>query len=401
MGSLYVPTAPGCLLSVGRVHYSQYQPDASFRERWQALLYRSQDEICATLETVDGGSFQEDLWTRHPAGANGNGGGGRSRVLQDSTFLEKAGVNVSVVHGQLPEAAVPLMSRRGHRFPVLSPEEHYNFYAAGLSLVLHPRNPLAPTVHLNYRMFQIFVVHAGEKAGRNEETEVGERQQSFSNTEVSSPDSQNKQRETSVLWWFGGGADLSPAYVFEEDCVFFHEKLKAQCDRCDKRYYSRFKRWCDAYFRNHHRNEGRGIGGIFFDDLNENMEVHPDKFFSLAQDGFKTFLEAYVPILEKRKSAAYSEEQKIWQQLRRGRYVEFNLLHDRGTKFGLQVPGSRVESILMSLPLTARWEYGFEVTKNSREEEATNVFIHPRDWVPVDDAALEGFSWPKEQGAAA
>ncbi|PHJ21436.1 coproporphyrinogen iii oxidase [Cystoisospora suis] len=386
------------------VHSNTYHPDASFRERWEALLYKFQDKICGTLEEVDGGSFREDLWTRQPAGSDGSerGGGGRSRVIQDSAVFEKAGVNVSVVHGALPEAAVPLMTSRGHSIPELSEGQHYEFYAAGLSLVLHPHNPLAPTVHLNYRMFQIFLVDTEEHAAEDaEETKGDERHRVSRTTDALPSDLQSKEKKTSVLWWFGGGTDLSPSYVFEEDCVFFHEKLKAQCDRCDERYYSRFKRWCDAYFRNHHRNEGRGIGGIFFDDLNENMEVDPEKFFGLVQDGFRTFLEAYVPILERRKSAIYSEEEKKWQQVRRGRYVEFNLVHDRGTKFGLQMPGSRIESILMSLPLTARWEYDFQVREGSREEEALNVFIRPKDWIPVNQAALEGFFWPKEQGAGA
>ncbi|PFH35389.1 coproporphyrinogen III oxidase [Besnoitia besnoiti] len=204
----------------------------------------------------------------------------------------------------------------------------------------------------------------------------------------------------SFLWWFGGGTDLSPSYIFEDDCVFFHEKLREQCNRHDPKYYARFKRWCDTYFRNHHRSDARGIGGIFFDDLNDNMLSSPEKFFAFAEDGLKTFIAAYVPILAKRKDEPFTEREKIWQQIRRGRYVEFNLVHDRGTKFGLQVPGSRVESILLSLPLTARWEYCHEAEKGSREEEAQLLFAgKPRDWIPIDETHLEGFSWPTESGA--
>ncbi|EPT32109.1 coproporphyrinogen III oxidase [Toxoplasma gondii ME49] len=353
-----------------------YHPDKAFRERWEAMLRRYQTAICDALASVDGGSFCEDMWTR-----GRSGGGGCSRVLQDSTVLEKGGVNVSAVHGTLPPDAVTKMTCHGHHDLPAADGEGLQFYAAGLSMVIHPRNPMAPTVHLNYRFFQIFRRAPSERSGTDEcggeEATAGE----------------------SLLWWFGGGADLSPSYVFEEDCVFFHEKLREQCDRCDPLYYARFKRWCDAYFRNHHRNEGRGIGGIFFDDLNENMTVSPEKFFAFAEDGLQTFIDAYIPILIKRKDQPFTESQKIWQQIRRGRYVEFNLVHDRGTKFGFQVPGSRIESILISLPLTARWEYQFKIEKGSKEEEAQRVFVEPRDWLPIDNAHLEGFSWPTETGA--
>ncbi|CBZ50128.1 putative coproporphyrinogen oxidase [Neospora caninum Liverpool] len=337
------------------------------------MLRRSQNAICEALAAVDDGSFREDTWTRGPSG-----GGGWSRVIQDSNVLEKGGVNVSVVYGTLPPEAASRMTSQGHVLPPANGEGR-KFYAAGLSMVIHPRNPMAPTVHLNYRMFQIFQSSPSENTNGHggEAPTAGE----------------------PLLWWFGGGTDLSPAYVFEEDCVFFHEKLREQCDRCDPKYYARFKRWCDAYFRNHHRNEGRGIGGIFFDDLNEKMMVSPEKFFAFAEDGLQTFIAAYIPLLVKRKDQPFTEREKIWQQIRRGRYVEFNLVHDRGTKFGFQVPGSRIESILISLPLTARWEYQFEVEKGSKEEESLQAFVEPRDWLPIDSAHLEGFRWPTESGA--
>jgi coproporphyrinogen III oxidase len=303
----------------------------------EQFVKAQQKEIVAELEKVDGGKFIVDTWDRS------EGGGGISCVLQDSNVFEKGGVNVSVVYGTLPRAAIAKM-RANHK--ALDPDvDNLQFFATGLSLVLHPKNPMAPTVHLNYRYFET-----------------------------------TDQNGNPTAWWFGGGSDLTPSYLFDEDAILFHGNLKQACDRHDKNYYPRFKAWCDTYFHNKHRGEGRGVGGIFFDDLDEG-EKDREQLFSFVQDCLGTFLPSYLPILEKRKDLPYTEEEKAWQQLRRGRYVEFNLVHDRGTSFGLNTPGSRVESILMSLPLTARWQYMHEPPKGSREERLVNVLKEPIDWV--------------------
>lgn len=223
--------------------------------------------------------------------------------------------------------------------------ESLEFFAAGLSMVLHPKNPMAPTVHLNYRYF-----------------------------ETANADG------TPNAWWFGGGTDLTPSYLFDEDVIHFHRTIKDACDAHDKTYYARFKEWCDKYFYVSHRGETRGVGGIFFDDLDE-TEKDQEALFSFAQSCLNAFLPSYVPIIEKRKDMPFTEKEKAWQQLRRGRYVEFNLVHDRGTSFGLNTPGSRVESILMSLPLTARWQYMHAPEKGSREERMLSVLKEPKEWV--------------------
>jgi coproporphyrinogen III oxidase len=214
-----------------------------------------------------------------------------------------------------------------------------------LSMVLHPVNPMAPTVHLNYRYF-----------------------------ETANPDG------TSNAWWFGGGTDLTPSYLFDEDAIHFHKTIKEACDKHDKSYYPRFKKWCDNYFVNKHRSECRGIGGIFFDDLDEE-EKDQENTFAFAQTCLKAFLPSYLPIIMKRKDMPFTEKEKEWQQIRRGRYVEFNLVHDRGTAFGLNTPSARVEAILMSLPLTAQWRYMYEPEKGSREQRLVDVLREPREWI--------------------
>jgi len=214
-----------------------------------------------------------------------------------------------------------------------------------LSLVLHPVNPMAPTVHLNYRYFE----------------------------------TANKDGSTNA-WWFGGGTDLTPSYLFDEDVIHFHRGIKEACDAHDKDYYSRFKKWCDEYFYVKHRQETRGVGGIFFDDLDD-TEKDQESLFAFVQSCLGAFLPSYLPIIQKRKEMPYTEKEKQWQQLRRGRYVEFNLVHDRGTAFGLNTPGARIESILMSLPLTARWQYQHEPEKGSREERLVNVLKKPVEWL--------------------
>lgn len=307
------------------------------RLRMEAFIKEHQKKIVSELEKLDGHKFVIDTWER-PAG-----GGGITCVLQGGSVFEKAGVNTSVVYGTLPRPAIQKM-RVNHK--ALDPDvESLDFFAAGLSLVLHPHNPMAPTVHLNYRYF-----------------------------ETADPDGKTN------AWWFGGGSDLTPSYLFDEDAIHFHKTLKEACDAHDKNYFPRFKKWCDNYFNNKHRSESRGVGGIFFDDLDE-TEKDQEQLFAFVQDCLSAFLPSYMPIIERRKDMTFNENEKLWQQLRRGRYVEFNLVHDRGTSFGLNTPGARVESILMSLPLTARWQYMHKPEIGTREERILNVLREPRDWV--------------------
>ena len=298
------------------------------------MIRSAQDSICDALSKADGSgkNFREDAWVRE------NGGGGISRVLQEGKVFEKAGVNVSVVYGTMPPEAVAAASARGVTRDVgYKKGESIPFFAAGISSVVHPWNPMIPTMHFNYRYF---------------ETDKG-------------------------LWWFGGGTDLTPSYLFEEDVKHFHGTLKKVCDRHDEKYYPEFKKWCDDYFYIKHRGERRGLGGIFFDDLNSKSQ---DEIFEFSKDCTNHVVEAYVPIVERRKNEEFTEEQKRWQQLRRARYVEYNLVYDRGTVFGLKT-GGRIESILMSLPLTARWEYNHQPEKGTWEYETLDAMINPREWV--------------------
>ncbi|KIV99972.1 hypothetical protein, variant [Verruconis gallopava] len=310
---------------------------SAMRLRMEALIKEKQKEIIKEIERIDGKKFQVDTWDRP------SGGGGISCVLQEGNVFEKAGVNTSVVYGKLPRPAI-LRMRADHK--AIDPDvESLDFFAAGLSVVMHPRNPMAPTVHFNYRYF-----------------------------ETANPDG------TSNAWWFGGGCDLTPSYVFDEDAIHFHKTIKDVCDKHDKAYYPRFKKWCDEYFYNKHRAEARGIGGIFFDDLDA-TEKGQEQLFAFVKDCLNAFLPQYVPIIERRKDMPFTEKEKQWQQLRRGRYVEFNLVYDRGTSFGLNTPNARVESILMSLPLEARWEYMHKPEPGSREERCLNVLKKPIEWV--------------------
>jgi coproporphyrinogen III oxidase len=311
--------------------------DSPMRLRMEVFVKENQKKIIAAIEQIDGNKFLVDKWDRP------NGGGGISCVLQDGNVFEKAGVNVSVVYGKLPRAAIQKM-RVNHK--ALDPDlESLEYFASGLSIVMHPKNPMAPTVHLNYRYFE-------------------------TSDENGKPNA----------WWFGGGSDLTPCYLFEEDAIQFHKGLKDACDKHDRSYYSRFKTWCDDYFKNTHRGESRGIGGIFFDDLDE-TEKDQEELFSFVKDCLAAFLPAYIPIMNRRMNMPFTENEKIWQQLRRGRYVEFNLVHDRGTSFGLNTPNARVESILMSLPLTARWQYMHEPKKGGKEDRMLSVLKTPVDWV--------------------
>ncbi|MBL8151030.1 MAG: oxygen-dependent coproporphyrinogen oxidase [Blastocatellia bacterium] len=288
------------------------------KERSSEFFKYIQEKICTALEEIDGSRFHQDFWERE------GGGGGRTRVLTNGKVFEKAGVNFSSVHGELPEA---LTKRMGIDTPG-------SFYATGTSLVLHPHNPHVPTIHANFRYF-----------------EKGE------------------------TWWFGGGTDLTPYYPQQEDAVHFHKTLKEACDRHDLDYYPKFKKWCDDYFTIRHRNEMRGIGGIFFDYLKGDKE----QLFAFVQDCAEAFLPSYLPIVEKRKEAPFSEKQRHFQLLRRGRYVEFNLVYDRGTLFGLETKG-RIESILMSLPAVACWDYDYKPEPDSDEAKAMACF-QPKDWL--------------------
>lgn len=306
------------------------------RLRMEEAIRQKQKDIVFALEQIDGNRFKQDEWKRP------NGGGGTSCVLQDGNVFEKAGVNISVVYGTLTKGGIAAM-RQNHKN--VKDVDNLDFYALGLSLVLHPHNPMAPTVHMNCRYF-----------------------------ETMNPDG------TPQAAWFGGGSDLTPSYLFDEDAVHFHRTLKEACDKHDKEYYPRYKAWCDDYFNNKHRGERRGIGGIFFDDLDEDV-VDTQNGFAFVRSVLDSFLPSYLPILEKRKDAPFTAKEKEWQQIRRGRYVEFNLVHDRGTAFGLNTPGSRVESILISLPRTAQWAYMHEPEPKSRESRLLEVLREPKEWV--------------------
>ncbi|KAI9292112.1 Coproporphyrinogen oxidase [Neoconidiobolus thromboides FSU 785] len=306
------------------------------RKLMSEYIKQLQKDICSEISKLDGKSFKQDSWQR------ALGGEGISCVLEDGNVFERAGVNISIVHGKLPKPAVKQM--RAEASEKLEGDGPFNFFTASISLVIHPKNPMAPTVHLNYRYF-----------------------------EVENPNTKEP------VWWFGGGSDLTPAYLFVEDAKHFHKTLKSACDQTNPDFYSKFKKWCDKYFVNTHRSECRGIGGIFFDDLDERFGNKEDLFNFVKACG-NSFLPSYLPLVEKRKDANFTQEQKEWQQLRRGRYVEFNLIHDRGTKFGLHTPNPRIESILVSLPLTARWQYDFKPKPNSPEEILIHVLKNPREW---------------------
>ncbi|KAH8922183.1 Coproporphyrinogen oxidase [Atractiella rhizophila] len=330
---------------------STTQQPTIFRDRVVSYIRDLQNRIVEGIEAVEGGEkkFFRDAWTRP------NGGGeGISCVLQDATVFEKAGCNISIIHSELSPAAVKQMrADHGSRFDWYDGETRLPYFVVGLSIVFHPRNPMAPTVHANYRYFEV--------------TDPGVAPAEDGSRPVKS-------------WWFGGGSDLTPSYLFEEDAVHFHKTLKDACDAHDPTYYPTFKATCDKYFYIPHREECRGIGGIFFDDV---ADKDPSEIFAFIQSAGNAFLESYVPIVEKRKDMAFTERNKQWQQLRRGRYVEFNLVHDRGTKFGLLTPGARIESILMTMPLTARWEYMAELgtEEGTEENKLLSILRQPKDWI--------------------
>jgi len=290
------------------------------------FLLSLQNSICDALTIVDGQPFTEDSWTRE------EGGGGRSRVLANGNIIEKGGVNFSHVFGKKMPA-----SATAHR-PELAGR---SFEAMGVSLVIHPKNPYAPTSHMNVRFF------------------IAE-----------------KENEAPV-WWFGGGYDLTPYYGNKDDCQHWHQTAKNACDPFGDQYYPHFKQWCDDYFYLKHRNEPRGIGGLFFDDFNE---LGFEQSFAFMQAVGNSYIDAYLPILKKRQSMPYSDSERQFQLYRRGRYVEFNLVFDRGTLFGLQT-GGRTESILMSLPPLVRWEYDYQPKAGSPEEQLTTEYLTPKNWL--------------------
>jgi coproporphyrinogen III oxidase len=289
-----------------------------------------QDSICTALEQEDGkGKFIEDNWKRE------EGGGGRTRILQSGNVIEKGGVLYSAVHGPVPDF---LKSDLSHQSSAISPQP-LTFYATGVSIVIHPENPMVPIIHMNVRYFEM----------------------------------------SNGTWWFGGGIDLTPHYVVEEDAKFFHEALKATCERFGPALYKEYKKWADDYFYIAHRKETRGVGGIFFDKLNASSGFTKDQIFDFVLAVGNTFAPTYTKLMNRNKGKAFTETNKQWQLLRRGRYVEFNLIYDKGTKFGLESNG-RVESILMSLPKTAGWEYNFNPEPGSSEEKTLSFLQKGLDW---------------------
>lgn len=304
---------------------------SQIKENFTNYIRDLQDEICSALEEIDGKArFREDNWSRD------GGGGGRTRVIESGRVFEKGGVNISTVFGELPD---PIKKH----FDV----EHGWFWAGGLSLVVHPESPMVPTVHANFRFFELY---------------------------------EDEAMTESVDAWFGGGADLTPYYLWEEDAEHFHRTFKEVCDRHGDELYPAFKKQCDDYFYNAHRGEGRGIGGLFFDYLRADDSHSSEDWYHFTTDAGKAFLNAYLPIVERRQPEPYNPSQKYWQEIRRGRYVEFNLIHDRGTLFGLKTNG-RIESILMSLPPKVRWDYDFHPKEGTREADLIKVLEQPKDWV--------------------
>jgi coproporphyrinogen III oxidase len=299
------------------------------KQRFSTYIDKLQDRICSALEEIDGAArFQIDNWERP------GGGGGQSRVLENGAVFEKGGVNVSKVYGQLPEPMKAYLK-----------VVQGDFFACGISLVIHPNSPLVPTVHANFRYFELY--------------------------------DNNKKV---VDQWFGGGIDLTPYYLFDEDVVHFHQQCKSVCDAHDPAFYQTFKDKCDRYFWNTHRNEARGVGGLFFDYCRASDERSIEQWFDFVTAAGDAFLDCYTPIVNKRKDLPFGPEQRNWQELRRGRYVEFNLIHDKGTLFGLKTQG-RIESILMSLPPAVQWKYNVSPAPDSEEERLVRVLQKPINWI--------------------
>jgi coproporphyrinogen III oxidase len=292
------------------------------KEQIAAYFQSLQDQICKALEEADGeGKFHQDLWQREA------GGGGRTRIIQGK-HIEKGGVNWSAVHGPMPEKIASALKLDGGEF-----------FASGVSIVLHPKSPKVPIIHMNVRYFEM----------------------------------------SNGIWWFGGGIDLTPHYIVEEDAQYFHHALKNICDKHHSDYYPKFKKWADDYFFIKHRDETRGIGGIFFDRLSQNEDFSKEERFDFVIDVGELFAPLYVHLLQKNKDLPFTEREKNWQLVRRGRYVEFNLVWDKGTKFGLDTNG-RTESILMSLPPEVNWVYSHQVEEGSEEEKTQSLLKKGIDW---------------------
>lgn len=302
----------------------------SIKEQFISLIHQLQTDICNALEDVDGKAlFRTDEWQRN------GGGGGITKVIADGEVFEKGGVNTSVVYGKVTDAMQHQLNIKGD-----------SWFACGISSVIHPFNPFVPTVHFNYRYFELY----------NENGELSDS-------------------------WFGGGTDLTPYYLFEEDVKHFHTTFKNTCEKFDNSFYNSFKKQCDNYFVNKHRNyERRGAGGIFYDYQRPVDDRNSEFWLSFARACGYSFIEAYLPIVKKRKDKIFTNEQKHWQEIRRGRYVEFNLVHDRGTLFGLHTNG-RTESILMSLPPTVRFEYDYRPATGSEEDRLQQILLNPKNWV--------------------
>ena len=289
-----------------------------------------QDEICAALEKLDGiAKFEQELWQRE------GGGGGRTRVIQNGNILEKGGVNFSAVDGQLPEAI-----KKGLKI------DQDDFFATGVSIVIHPNHPLVPIIHMNIRYFEM-------------------------------PSTFGEGKDP--VRWFGGGIDLTPHYVFEDDAKFFHNSLKAVCDKYNATFYDRFKKWADDYFFIKHRNETRGIGGIFYDRLTATEDTSWEDIFEFSKAVGRSFAPIYTELVNRHRNESFTEAQQQWQYQRRSRYAEFNLVYDAGTKFGLETNG-RIESILMSLPPTAKWLYNFQPEAGSEEAKTLSLLKKGINW---------------------
>jgi coproporphyrinogen III oxidase len=290
-----------------------------------------QDAICTALEEVDGKAcFEQEEWERE------GGGGGRTRIIQNGNIIEKGGVNFSAVHGQLPENLKKALK-----------VEHDDFFATGVSIVIHPNHPMVPIIHMNVRYF-----------------------------EMPSPVGSDKE----PVRWFGGGMDLTPHYIFDEDARYFHAYLRSVCDKFNKDFYQRFKNWADDYFFIKHRNETRGIGGIFYDRLTANESIDWTSLFNFSTTLAQSFIPIYSELVKRNHDKPFNEDQQLWQYLRRSRYAEFNLVYDAGTRFGLETNG-RIESILMSLPPTAKWPYNYQVTGGGEEEKTLSLLKKGINWV--------------------
>ncbi|ASU34635.1 oxygen-dependent coproporphyrinogen oxidase [Mucilaginibacter xinganensis] len=301
------------------------------KEQIAAEYQLIQDEICAALEQCDGlAYFEEEKWERD------GGGGGRTRVIQNGNIFEKGGVNFSAVHGQLPHTMQKALNI-----------DHDDFFATGVSIVIHPNHPMVPIIHMNIRYFEI-------------------------------PSSFADGREP--IRWFGGGIDLTPHYVIDADAQYFHAYLKSVCDKFNHDFYHRFKTWADDYFFIKHRNETRGVGGIFYDRLTANSELTWENIFEFSKGVGRSFIPIYTELVNRNRNSTFNEAQQFWQYQRRSRYTEFNLVYDAGTKFGLETNG-RIESILMSLPPTAKWVYNYQPVPGSEEEKTLSLLKKGINWV--------------------